>query len=197
MAESRDRLLREEPLTMIFPRRSMLGVENNQEERGFRSVIPSGRIQYAASPWVMSVNRDSTRRRSRSRVERRGRNSSVLPSWYPRRPLGDITAVVDAIERRRSRLREANRQQNATPLQLVSTPRAPLEHSFSLVTPKPVAKILSDEGDSDFRTPQQKLLDSIEHVEKIMKEEIKRMQSTPAAKRAERAKKVRVVMSMR
>ncbi|KAF5195027.1 Lysine-specific demethylase jmj30 [Thalictrum thalictroides] len=168
--ESRDRLVREEPLTLIFPRRSVLGVtwvdnhrQVEEEERGFR----------------------------------RGRISSVLPTWYPRRPLGDITAVVDVIERRRSRLREANHQQNTTPLQLVSTPRAPLEHSLSLVTPKPAVKILSDEGDSDFRTPQQKLLDSIEQVEKIMKEEIKRMQSTPAAKKAVREKKVRVVMSMR
>lgn len=40
----------------------------------------------------------SRRRRTRPR-------KSPLPSWYPRTPLRDITAIVNALERRRARLR--------------------------------------------------------------------------------------------
>ncbi|KAF5197764.1 hypothetical protein FRX31_012650, partial [Thalictrum thalictroides] len=100
MAESRDRLIREEPLTPIFTRRSMSGfwIDNDREEEeemGIESirVTPRGRIQYNRSPWELNVNSRSSRRREESR---NGRNtSSLLPSWLPRRPLQDITAVIN------------------------------------------------------------------------------------------------------
>lgn len=92
---------------------------------------------------------------------------------------------------------------------------APLEHKFSMISPSPsrrirhypptvgkVPKILLDiteqsDGPSDFLTPEKKLLNSIEKVEKVVTEELNRLKRTPAAKRAEREKKVRTLMSMR
>ncbi|KAF5185613.1 hypothetical protein FRX31_024799, partial [Thalictrum thalictroides] len=93
-----------------------------------------------------------------------------------------------AIERRRAHLRDLQQQEDVIPLQ--QAPVAPLEHNISLATPKP------GEG-SYFVTPQKKLIHSIDVVEKAFKEEMKKMKNTPAAKRAEREKKVRVVMAMR
>ena len=52
-----------------------------------------------------------------------------------------------------------------------------------------------DEGES--LTPQKKLLKSIDKVEKVVMEELQRLKSTPSAKKAEREKKVRTLMSMR
>ncbi|KAJ0566690.1 hypothetical protein HanIR_Chr06g0276431 [Helianthus annuus] len=46
-------------------------------------------------------------------------------------------------------------------------------------------------------TPQRRLLNSIEIVEKVVMEELKRLKRTPAAEKAEREKKVRTLMSMR
>ncbi|XP_010524304.1 PREDICTED: protein POLYCHOME-like [Tarenaya hassleriana] len=157
---------------------------------------------------------------------RMGRAStSVLPSWYPRTPLRDITAIVRAIERRRSRMGEVDGREVETP-----TPRqvgvldspvpltgAQLEHNSSMVTPAPavglkrscppstatVHKILLDitkehcGGESESLTPQKKLLNSIDKVEKVVMEEIQKLKSTPSAKRAEREKRVRTLMSMR
>lgn len=97
----------------------------------------------------------------------------------------------------------------------VPSSSAPLEHSLSLITPKPtlltrrnppflgrVPKILHDitnqeAGETEFLTPENKLLNSIDKVEEAVKEEISRLKRTPAAKKAERKAKVRTLMSMR
>ncbi|KAK3006202.1 hypothetical protein RJ639_017443 [Escallonia herrerae] len=182
------------------------------------------------------------------RVQRAGRGGSVLPSWYPRRPLHDVTPVVrventimfdfwygrrglfhgnigqdKAIERRRARLRETEGQQLESPLPQdhrahypsMHTPAAHLEHDFSMISPNPtiklrtgpasvgkVPKILLDvtnqnAGDSDFLTPQKRLLNSIDTVGKVVMEELRKLERTPTAKKAEREKRVRTLMSMR
>ena len=92
---------------------------------------------------------------------------------------------------------------------------AQLEHGFSIISPIPtlgikslplsvgkVPKILLDitnqnSGESDCLTPQKKLLNSIDKVEKEVMEELKKLKRTPTAKRAEREKRVRTLMSMR
>ncbi|CAH2058395.1 unnamed protein product, partial [Thlaspi arvense] len=152
-------------------------------------------------------------------VARRGRvraATSVLPSWYPRTPLRDISAVVRAIERRRARMGEGVGRDVETP-----TPQqlgVPLSGAFdySMVTPGPsvgfkrpwppsaakVHQMLLDitrenTGEEEALTPQKKLLNSIDKVEKVVMEEIQKMKSTPSARRAEREKRVRTLMSMR
>lgn len=96
---------------------------------------------------------------------------------------------------------------------------APLEHNLSTTTPrsavssaarsKPcplsvgkVPKILlgianQTTEDSDCLTPQKKLLNSIDTVEKVVMEELHKLKRTPTAKKAEREKRVRTLMSMR
>ncbi|KAG7570149.1 hypothetical protein ISN45_Aa04g027800 [Arabidopsis thaliana x Arabidopsis arenosa] len=160
-------------------------------------------------------------------VTRRGRaraSNSVLPSWYPRTPLRDVSAVVRAVERRRARMGEGVGRDIETPTpqqlgvldSLVPLSGAQLEHDYSMVTPGPsvgfkrpwppstakVHQILLDitrenTGEEDALTPQKKLLNSIDKVEKVVMEEIQKMKSTPSAKRAEREKRVRTLMSMR
>ncbi|KAH7557317.1 hypothetical protein JRO89_XS11G0118600 [Xanthoceras sorbifolium] len=171
---------------------------------------------------------------------RRGR--SVLPAWYPRTPLRDVTAVVrrfqwlaieskynafvleyQAIERRRARLGAVEGHQIDIPMsqdQRELDSSLPLlgaqpGHDASLMSPKPassikhcppsvgkVPKILLNitnqvgEG-SEFLTPQKKLLNSIDKVEKVVMEELKKLKRTPSAKKAEREKRVRTLMSMR
>ncbi|KAL5744116.1 hypothetical protein ACOSP7_026973 [Xanthoceras sorbifolium] len=152
---------------------------------------------------------------------RRGR--SVLPAWYPRTPLRDVTAVVRAIERRRARLGAVEGHQIDIPMsqdQRELDSSLPLlgaqpGHDASLMSPKPassikhcppsvgkVPKILLNitnqvgEG-SEFLTPQKKLLNSIDKVEKVVMEELKKLKRTPSAKKAEREKRVRTLMSMR
>ncbi|XP_051140632.1 protein POLYCHOME [Andrographis paniculata] len=152
----------------------------------------------------------------------RGRGS-VLPSWYPRRPLNDITAVVRVMERRRERrqrIGEGQQREGGPTLQdrtLHDSPapasRAPLEHNdVSMTTPcqsviskrcpmsiNKVQKILLDiaHGDSSCLTPQKKLLNNIDRVEKVVMEELSKLKRTPSAKKAEREKKVRTLMLMR
>ncbi|KAK1397728.1 Uv-b-insensitive 4 [Heracleum sosnowskyi] len=172
----------------------------------------------------VSSGRENTPARSVRRTPRGGGgNRSILPSWYPRKPLQAITPVVKAIERRRARLREAEGLQLSSPLtqgQSVYSPSvpvsgAPLEHKFSMISRSPttrirhcpptigkVPKILLDitkqsDGPSDFLTPEKKLLNSIEKIEKVVTQELNRLKRTPAAKRAEREKKVHTLMSMR
>lgn len=162
-----------------------------------------------------------------SRSFRRGRGrstNSVLPSWYPRTPLRDITAVVRAIERRRASLRESEGLQIDSPIpqdQNVLVPSEPssgaqLEHDLSMITPNPtvgikkaylpsvgkVPKILLNitnqkAGEPDCLTPQKKLLNSIDTVEKVVMEELRKLKGTPSAKKAERQNRVRTLMSMR
>ncbi|XP_009619294.1 protein POLYCHOME-like isoform X2 [Nicotiana tabacum] len=154
----------------------------------------------------------------------RGGQHIVLPSWYPRTPLRDITSIVRAIERRRARFGESEGQQLESPIpqnQTVldpseSTSGAQLEHDNSFMTPHPtirsrlypksvgkVPKILldithqNDSGDLDCLTPQRKLLNSIDKVEKAVMEELHKLKRTPTAKKQEREKRVRTLMSMR
>ncbi|KAG8367930.1 hypothetical protein BUALT_Bualt16G0123900 [Buddleja alternifolia] len=152
---------------------------------------------------------------------------SPLPIWYPRRPLNDITSVVRAMERRRDRWRvgEGLLQTESPILQdrivhrpSVSTSGAHLEHDISMISPAPsismkrspttiigkVPKILLDittknngESSEDCLTPQKKLLNNIDTVEKVVMEELRKLKRTPLAKRAEREKRVRTLMSMR
>ncbi|KAG4123509.1 hypothetical protein ERO13_D11G331100v2 [Gossypium hirsutum] len=154
----------------------------------------------------------------------RGRGTaSVLPSWYPRTPLRDITAVVRAIERRRARLGDGEGQIVETPIlphdetilgSNISSV-AQLEHNFSTpasttrLKPCPpsvrnVSKILlnvtnqkPEESSEELLTPQKNLLNSIDTVEKAVMEELSKMKKTPSAKKAERQHKVRTLMSMR
>ncbi|KAK1408472.1 hypothetical protein QVD17_40272 [Tagetes erecta] len=147
---------------------------------------------------------------------RRGRGG-VLPAWYPRTPLREITHVVRAVERRRVRLGDDERPilgspiaTNQTAVQDFSTLEA------SLVTPKPtlasmmykpstlgkvpiILTAIANKGEvgTELLTPQKKLLDSIDIVEKVVMAELNRLKRTPSAKRAEREKKVRTLMSMR
>ncbi|CAI9099458.1 OLC1v1036286C3 [Oldenlandia corymbosa var. corymbosa] len=164
-----------------------------------------------------------------------GRIGAILPQWYPRIPLGDITETVrtvikssegkslhQAVDRRQSRLREDEQRLGSPTAQSqivldskVSTVNAQLEHEASLFTPyqkiktKPypvsvgkVSKLLlditsQDIGESSFLTPQKKLLNSIDTVEKVIMEELLKFKRTPMAKKAERERKVRTLMSMR
>lgn len=126
---------------------------------------------------------------------------------------------MQAIERRRARMGDV---ETPTPQQLgvLDDSLAPVsgERNYSMVTPGPsvgfkrpwppstakVHQILLDitrqssaEEEEEALTPQKKLLNSIDKVEKVVMEEIQKMKSTPSAKRAEREKRVRTLMSMR
>ncbi|KAK9091860.1 hypothetical protein Syun_026771 [Stephania yunnanensis] len=145
-----------------------------------------------------------------SRVRRGGLRArrSPLPAWYPRTPLRDITAVVRALERQRAR-----NQDSGHPLQpesSVSDITAANKHDISMATPVPttakkgsrlpvLSKILLDIHDAEdsTMTPQKKLLNKIGEVEKVVMEEIQMMKKSPAAKRAEKERKARTLMSMR
>lgn len=54
----------------------------------------------------------------------------------------------------------------------------------------------SDE-DSACLTPQKKLLNNIETVERVVMEELHKLKRTPSAKKDERQKRVKTLMSMR
>ncbi|XP_057519870.1 protein POLYCHOME-like [Amaranthus tricolor] len=145
----------------------------------------------------------------------RGRRS-LLPAWYPRTPLRDITAIVRAIETRRAerdQITQEAAQQNTnaeaeaasdseldqqigsqTPLPTISRNPKPSTASQSWKTPKIADK---NEYNPDFMTPQKILLNSIEKVREAWLVDQKKLARTPAAKRAEREQKVRVLMSMR
>lgn len=80
------------------------------------------------------------------------------------------------------------------------------EPSISLVTPKPtvgkVPKIILGIANqnvvgAETLTPQKKLLNSIDKVEKVVMEELQKLKKTPSAKKAEREKRVRTLMSFR
>ncbi|OIW13343.1 hypothetical protein TanjilG_02863 [Lupinus angustifolius] len=140
-----------------------------------------------------SVRRGSTMRRS------------VLPSWNPRTPLRDITTILRPTERRRTRLGEDESQQTRN---LFSVPASDsqLQHnevSVKLRTPlgskvpKLMLDIASPSLESSELTPQKQLLNSIDTVEKFVREEIQKLKGTPRAKKAEREKRVRTLLSMR
>lgn len=92
---------------------------------------------------------------------------------------------------------------------------AQLEHDLSLISPRSavavkiqtpavgkVPKILlgvtnQNAGETELLTPQKKLLNSIDIVEKEVMEELQRLKRTPSAKKVDREKRVRTLMSMR
>ncbi|VVB06087.1 unnamed protein product [Arabis nemorensis] len=157
----------------------------------------------------------------------RGRESAtVLPSWYPRTPLRDITHIIRAFERRRGAgmgVGGDGREIEIPTHQQVGVLESPVslsgEHNCLMVTPGPyvgfkrncppstakvhkmlldITKEISEEEEAaGFITPEKKLLNSIDKVEKIVMEEIQKLKSTPRAKRDEREKRVRTLMSMR
>ncbi|KAK3035141.1 hypothetical protein RJ639_032814 [Escallonia herrerae] len=207
------------PMGVAPPLRAAVG--------GVSGPARAGPSRFGANGRGRSLNRAPAGGRENTpaagRFQLAGRGGSVLPSWYRRRPLRDVTPVVRAIERRRARLRETKGQQLESPLPQdhsahypsVRTPGAHLEHDFSLISPNPtiklrtgpasvgkVPKILLDitnqnVGDSDFLTPQKRLLNSIDTVGKVVMEELCKLEKTPTAKKAEREKRVRTLMSMR
>ncbi|KAK2998781.1 hypothetical protein RJ639_024393 [Escallonia herrerae] len=249
MPESRDRLLRQNDIAETYIRRLRstvrTGILADEPEMGAGTGFrwgaaaltgtrgPMGVAAQQGAPRIGNGVRRSlngtppsvVRRSTPARASQRGRGagSNILPSWYPRRPLGDVTAVVRGIERRRARLRESEDQQIENPLpqgqnaqdSFLSTSGARLKQNLSLLTPNPtlairpcptsvgkVTKILLDitnqnAGEPDSLTPQKRLLNSIDAVEKVVMEEMRQLEKTPAAKKAEREKRVRTLMSMR
>ncbi|XAR68561.1 hypothetical protein NMG60_11003732 [Bertholletia excelsa] len=214
MPESRDRLLRPNDVTAEFSRRRQafgaLEIRLDEPEPSSGNPVrPGGPAGIVATPRSRNGRSRSLNRRPVARGRRgRGRSTnSVLPSWYPRVPLRDITAVVRAFEKKRARLRAAE-----APL---SSSEANVEHDFSLISPntadenKPilcsvgkVPKILLDvanqnNGESECLTPQKKLLNSIDTVEKEVMEELKNLKRTSRAKKAERNARISTLMSMR
>ncbi|XP_010265794.1 PREDICTED: protein POLYCHOME [Nelumbo nucifera] len=182
-----------------------------------RSANGRGRISHR-SPLLGRQNTPAARSgRSRGRAA-----TTPLPSWCPRRPLRDITSIIRAVERRNARLREAESQRliSPSPQELnihdsnLPVSCSPLEHSLSVLSPNQVANkacpppvgylaksLLGIDnqvaGGSDVLTPQKKLLNSIDQVEKVVMEEFRRLKRTPTAKKAERENKVRTLMAMR
>ncbi|KAI3669038.1 hypothetical protein L6452_40258 [Arctium lappa] len=202
MPEARDRLSRPNKEVAEMPV-SILGilVDEDDSDRSIRRTL----FRWGATGGSSGATARGGGGGNSFRRGRGGRTGqqSVLPSWYPRTWLGDITHVVQAIKRRRVRLGDDHHQPAAHPSD------AQLEHDVSLVTPKPksasckpstlgkVPKILAGGEETEFLTPQKKLLNSIDIVEKVVMEELHRLKRTPSAKRAEREKRVTTLMSMR
>ncbi|XP_059427922.1 protein POLYCHOME-like [Corylus avellana] len=184
---------------------------------GFGTPRSVSRRVLSGSP---ATGRENTPSTSWGSVRNRPR-SSVLPSWYPRVPLQEITWVMRAIERRRARLGDVEGLEIESPVpegQRILDPSAlvsgaQLEHDLSLISPrsavKPrtpavgkVPKILlevanQNAGGTEFLTPQKKLLNSIDMVEKEVMKELQKLKRTPSAKKVEREKRVRTLMSIR
>ncbi|KAI7992530.1 Protein POLYCHOME [Camellia lanceoleosa] len=199
MPESRDRLSRPDDITALFARRrqSIGGIAillDEPEEVGSGTPFRWGATAMTGTRGAMGstairgggVSRENTPLGRVRRGRGRGGRGSVLPSWYPRTPLHDITAVVRAIEKRRVSLRETEGLQNESPIsqdQNVLDPFVPTTNQNA--------------GHPDCLTPQKKLLNLIDTVEKLVMEELKKMKSTLGAKKANREKKVQHLMSMR
>lgn len=105
MPESRDRLNRPVDVAAAFARRreGALGILVDDPEatalfgspmRGSPAVT-ARRVRRGSGSRRFGYGRENTPiRGSASRRRRSRQGSSVLPSWYPRTPLRDITAVV-------------------------------------------------------------------------------------------------------
>ncbi|KAB5519461.1 hypothetical protein DKX38_023780 [Salix brachista] len=247
MAESRDRLSRAVDIAAIFAARRQsrsLGIYQDRPEFDM-ALFGSPRTNAAIRNQTVGVGTITGRGRvslgtprgrgGRTIMDRenmpppgsarrgRGRGSnSVLPSWYPRTPLRDITAIVRAIERR-GRLGGSDGREFGSPMSQgrmdpdfsEATPVVHLVHGNRIMssTPTPafkgspstVGKVPNflqhitnqASGDSESLTPQKKLLNSIDTVEKVVMEELQKLKRTPTAKKAEREKRVRTLMSMR
>ncbi|XP_048608819.1 protein GIGAS CELL1-like [Brassica napus] len=188
--------------------------------------LPSGSRVYAQPESLLGGNYSSWRpdsgnesgyspfRREKLSWSRRGKDGalrSLLPSWYTRTPLRDITHII--------RVSETPTKQQ---VYVLDTPVAASadEHNFVMVThalavglkrmfPASTARLhkmvldyikkeisAGEEEEAEFITSEKKLLNSIEMVEKIVMDEIQKMQSTPLAKREERKKKVKCLVVM-
>ncbi|KAJ4971632.1 hypothetical protein NE237_004731 [Protea cynaroides] len=224
MPESRDRLVRPDPVEVLFvPRLRVAGIlQDTGPQRGLFA-SPSRTINVGggggrnlfASPRQRGSLTNTVQRGRTGGPARRGHghattnNSSPIPSWYSRRPLRDVTDVVRGIERRRHHLIDPENAQLHSPLP------ARLEQNTYPKTPKPgiamkictpsssrLLKVLQDfdkknAAEADFITPQKKLLNSIEQVEKAVLEEFRKLKKSRSAKKVEREKKVRTLMSLR
>ncbi|WZZ40328.1 hypothetical protein YC2023_036587 [Brassica napus] len=204
--------------------------------------LPSGSRVYAQPESLLGGNYSSWRpdsgnesgysplRREKLSWSRRGKDGalrSLLPPWYTRTPLRDITHII---RRRRRRRRDGMRVndglESETPTKqqvyVLDTPVAASadEHNFVMVThalavglkrmfPASTARLhkmvldyikkeisAGEEEEAEFITSEKKLLNSIEMVEKIVMDEIQKMQSTLLAKREERKKKVKCLVVM-
>ncbi|XP_031261870.1 protein POLYCHOME-like [Pistacia vera] len=97
---------------------------------------------------------------------------------------------------------------------VVDTPEplagAQLEHNTSVLSPNPtfhkkhippkiLLHIITNQagGELESLTPQRKLLNSIDKVEKVIMEELGKLKRTPSARKAEMEKRVGTLMSMR
>lgn len=105
-----------------------------------------------------------------------------------------------AIERRRTLLAENN-----PPISVSGAISPKIAVGLKLRTPigSKLPKILvditnqSDGGGSEFLTPQKKLLNSIDTIEEVVREELEKLKRAPSAKKADRERRVRTLMSMR
>lgn len=82
----------------------------------------------------------------------------------------------------------------AVGLKLSCPPSTAKVHKMLLDITKEISE---QEEEAGFITPEKKLLNSIDVVEKIVMAEIQKLKSTPLAKRQEREKRVKTLMSMR
>ncbi|XP_059298522.1 protein POLYCHOME isoform X2 [Lycium ferocissimum] len=207
MPNTRDRLSRAEDLIGMYSRRRRRTVEgcgiaifeDEQEERAT--------MNFSAGDWNgarrrvgigMPRNGNSARVIGRENISQGRGGHSVLPSWYPRTPLRDITSILRAIERRGARLGESEGQQLESPIPQDWTVFDPSDSTSGKV-PKILLDITyqNDSGHSDGLTPERKLLHSIDKVEKAVMEELHKLMRTPIAKKQEREKRVGTLMSMR
>ncbi|CAI0398339.1 unnamed protein product [Linum tenue] len=266
MPESRDRLVREVDFAAVYARSRSIGVHTDELDRALfgsrvSEPVPVERPGTVFGPGFRPGSAGSRRRRdiqtrrrryaSRSRgienasAARSGERRSDLPSWYPRTPLQDISAILrsrlekklnfdfgnvgreyQAIERRRGRQGEVQGQEIGSPT--VQGPRvaadsfktpnpvhlkqgkskSPYPASSSRVksNPRPklgkVQKLIHEIANqpspgAECLTPEKKLLNSIDKVGEAVKQELDKLKRTPAAKKEEREKRVRTLMSMR
>ncbi|CAN0881958.1 Protein POLYCHOME [Linum grandiflorum] len=249
MPESRDRLVREVDFAALFARRrasrtysdelevALFGSLSRQPEPvdrpgtifgpGFRptmaspraNAIRNGRNRHSFRG-IENTPTGTARRENWSPRRRRRTSNSVLPSWYPRTPLHDITSITRAIERRRGHLGDVEGHELGSPVIAGSRGSdsftTPLVETKKFMSPFPASgvrrsprsklgklpKIIHEIANqpsqgSECLTPERKLLNSIDKVEKVVKEELDKLKRTPAAKRAERERRVRTLMSMR
>ncbi|XP_020261176.1 protein POLYCHOME-like [Asparagus officinalis] len=191
------------PAAAVTTRRMSRATEDNKE-----NIPPAGYLE--SSPlW----------RRRRVRVRK-----SPLPEWYPRTPLRDITAIVNALEKRRqqvqvARAAEGNRNGEAsqespqelsvadqtlpidsTPLHVTTCipPSSPVEHPLKTPsTSSSISEIDTSPSNEKRTEAEEKLCKSIDQIEKIVKKnELKRsVRREVTAKREVMQRKT--LMSMR
>ncbi|KAK6151278.1 hypothetical protein DH2020_013913 [Rehmannia glutinosa] len=187
MPEARDRLSRHDDVVAAYSRRrvsrsggrniigrgsSIIFVVKDENEGGQVAGTPI-RWRDAAmvgTPGRMGLDRSTA-------IERRRKRGEDIQTDGPSvRTSGDISII--------------------SPYPTIKTRRCP-------PTIGKVPKILlgithhNDGEDSDCLTPQKKLLNNIDMVEKVVMEELNKLRRTPLAKREEQKKRVRTLMSMR